>query len=914
MRLALAALLLLAAGAARGQAVPEIPFQKFTLGNGLTLVVHEDPKAPIAAVNVWYHVGSKNERPGKTGFAHLFEHLMFDGSEHAPGEWSRALDQLGATGVNGTTNEDRTVYFQTFPATALDTVLWLESDRMGHLLGAVTQAKLDQERGVVQNEKRQGENAPYGRAYDLITAAIYPRGHPYSWSAIGSMEDLNAATLDDVKEWFRTWYGPSNAVVVVAGDVKTEEVRKKVEQFFGAIPPGPPLSRHERWVAKRSGAQRQAMEDRVAQPRLYLVWNTAEWGAPDDDLLDLAARVLGGGKASRLYRRLVVERQLATDVYASQGSSELGSNFEIVATAKPGADLDELEPAVSEEVARFAASGPAPAELRRVRTERIAAFVRATERIGGYAGGGMFGKSAILAEGELLGGRPDFYKVRFERMAKATPESVRDAARRWLSDGVYALHVKPFPKLAAAAGGTDRSKAPEPGAPPEPSFPAFTRHRLSNGLPVIVAERRAVPIVGVQLVVDAGYASDAASASGAAPGTARLAGDMLAEGAGKRTSEQIAEGLAQLGAQLSVSSDLDATAVSLSALRERLDASLELLADVALRPTFPEVDVARRRAMQLAAIGREATDPGAMALRVLPRLLYGPGHAYAQPFTGSGTREAVEKLSRADLDRWHRTWFRPGSATLVVVGDTSAAEILPRLERLFGGWKGGEAPRKNVGPAPQAGRPRLFLLDRPGAPQSFLIAGQLFPPRANSGEIAQATMNAVLGGQFASRLNANLREEKHWSYGAYSRISDARGPRPFLAIAPVQADKTKEALAEVLKELRAIRSDRPVTAEELSAAKIQRTLTLPGRWEASSAVAQSLAELVRFGFSDDYPATYAGKVRALSLADVAEAARLVEPDRLTWVVVGDRAQVEAGLKELGLGEPVRIDAEGNAAR
>jgi zinc protease len=495
-------------------------------------------------------------------------------------------------------------------------------------------------------------------------------------------------------------------------------------------------------------------------------------------------------------------------------------------------------------------------------------------------------------------------------MAKAAPESVRDAARRWLSDGVYALHIRPFPRLAAAGADADRSKAPGPGAPPEPSFPAFTRHRLANGLPVIVAERHAVPVVGIQLIADAGYASD----PGGAPGTARLAGDMLAEGAGKRSSEQIAEELAQLGAQLAVYSDLDTTNLTLSALREKLDPSLALLAEVALRPTFPEADVARRREMQLASIGREETDPGALALRVLPRLLYGPGHAYAQPFTGSGTREVVAKLTRADLVRWHETWFRPGSATLVVVGDATAAEILPRLERLFGGWKGGAAPAKNVGAAAPPGKGRLYLLDRPGAPQSFVIGGQLFPPRANPGEIAQGIMNTVLGGQFASRVNANLREEKHWSYGAYTRIADARGPRPFLATAPVQTDRTKEALAELRKELAAIRSDRPITAEELSAAKVQRTLTLPGRWEASSAVGQSLAELVRFGFADDYPATYAGKVRALSLSDVAEAARLVEPDRLVWVVVGDRAKVEAGLGELGLGEPVLLDADGNPAR
>ncbi len=889
--------------------VPEISFQKAVLRNGLTLIVHEDHKAPIAAVNVWYHVGSKNEKPGKTGFAHLFEHLMFNGSEHAPGEWQKVVDRLGATDVNGTTNEDRTNYFQTVPASALDTVLWMESDRMGHLLGAITQARLDEQRGVVQNEKRQHENQPYGTVWDHITRGTYPPGHPYSWPVIGSMEDLNAASLDDVREWFKTYYGPSNAVLVVAGDVSFEEVKAKVEKAFGDIPPGPPLARHRAWVAKRSGVQREELQDRVPQARVYMVWNTAEWGAPDDDLLGLAAGVLAGGKSSRLYKRLVYDERLATDVSAYQSSGELGGTFSLSATAVPGGDLAQVERAVNEELARFLAKGPTADEVARAVTQRIAGFVRAVEKVGGYSAGGFFGKADILARSQVFGGRPDFYRTTLSRVRAATAVEVHGAARRWLSDGVYVLSVVPAPKLEAARGGLDRARPPEPGPAPEPRFPDFQRGQLQNGLKLVVAERRAVPVVNLQLLVDAGYASDQLGV----PGLAKLAGDCLDEGTRTRSSLQIDDELDRLGASLSVRSGLDLTTVSLSALKANLDPTLALFADVVLNPAFPASDVQRNREQQLAAIGREGSDPFSTGLRVLPGLLYGKGHAYANPLTGSGTRSSVASITREDVARWYGTWFKPDNATLVVVGDTTLSEIAPRLEKLFAGWKPGPVPRKNLAPVQPPEKARLYLIDRPGSIQSLILVGQPVLPRANPDEIAQTTMNTVLGGQFLSRVNLNLREEKHWSYGASTSLLDARGPRLFWGYAPVQADKTSEALAELKKEIEGIRGQKPVTAEELSLAQSRRSLALPGRWEGASAVAASIAEIVRFGFPDDYYRDYAARVRAVTLDDVARAGRILEPGKLTWVVVGDRQKVEAALKQVGLGDPVLLDADGEPA-
>ncbi|ABC83148.1 M16 family metallopeptidase [Anaeromyxobacter dehalogenans] len=891
-----------AASAARLPEIPDLPYVKTVLPNGLTLIVHEDHKAPIVAVNVWYHVGSKNERPGKTGFAHLFEHLMFNGSEHFDDDWFKVLERVGASDLNGTTNNDRTNYFQNVPVSALDTVLWMESDRMGHLLGAITQARLDEQRGVVQNEKRQGENQPYGRVYDVMTPSLYPKAHPYSWTVIGSMEDLQAASLADVKEWFTSYYGASNAVLVIAGDVKPDEVRKKVEHYFGDVPPGEPIAKQQAWIAKRTGEQRQVMQDRVPQARAYLVWNTPEWGHPDDDLLTLAAGVLASGKTSRLYKRLVYDERIATDVSADPGTGEIGSTFFVEATAKPGGDLAKVERAVREEVARLVAQGPTAEELVRAKTGILAGFVRGVERIGGFGG-----VSDVLAESQVYGGTPDAYRTRLARIRSATAAQVREACRRWLSDGVYVLSVLPFPELQAAATGADRKVRPEPGPAPAPRFPAFTRHQLSNGLKVVVAERHAVPDVQLDLLVDAGYASD----QHGAPGLAKLATAMLDEGTRSRSALEISDTLQRLGARLETGADLDTSLVSMAALRANLDASLALLADVVVNPVFPEADFERLKAQQLAALGQEAVQPVTAAFRILPRLLYGEGHAYSNPLTGSGTAATVGKLSRADAARWHATWVKPNNATLVVVGDTTAAEIVPKLERLLGGWKAGEVPKKNLAQVALPAGQRVFLLDRPGSIQSVVIAGQVAPPRANPEEIAQTAMNTVLGGAFTSRLNMNLREDKHWSYGARALLTDARGQRPFFALAPVQADKTKETVLEIRKELAGIRGAKPVTAEETAVAQGTLTLSLPGRWETSRAVARSIAQIVRFGFDDRYFDGFAHKVAALGPKDLADAARMLEPERVTWVIIGDRAKIEPGLREIGLGQIQLVDADGN---
>ncbi len=886
--------------------VVDIPYTKYLLDNGLRLIVHEDHKAPIVAVNVWYDVGAGDEKTGKTGFAHLFEHLMFNGSEHFNDDYFKPFDRVGATGMNGTTNQDRTNYFQVVPTTALDMALWMESDRMGHMQAAVTQARLDEQRGVVQNEKRQGENQPYGKVFLTIFENTYPDGHPYDHSTIGSLEDLNAASLEDVHEWFQTWYGAANAVLVVAGDVDAEDVKARVERYFGHIPSGPPLIKPDVQLARRSEPSRIVLQDRVPQARIYKVWNVATVKDPSVDHLSLASDVLSVGKSSRLYRRMVYDDQIATDVGSFVLTRQFGSMFMVFATAQPDQDLAEVEAVLEEELEAFLESGPTGEELARAQASQRAIFIRGVERIGGFGG-----KSDVLAASEVYLGSPDGHARTQENLANATVADVHDAAVEWLGDGVLTVEARPYATYTTTESTIDRSSGPpEVTEFPSASFPARETAELSNGLKVILAQRDAVPVVNLTLQLDAGYASDQFLLAG----TARMAMDMLDEGTSSRDALEISEELDTLGATLGAASNLDTSRVMMSALVENLDASLDLYADVIQNPAFPEAEFDRRRSQQLAAIGREKVQPVAMAQRVLPRILYGDGHAYSNPLTGSGTEASVNELTLDSLRAFHDTWFVPNNATLIVVGDITMAELEPAIEARFASWAPGDVPEKNLAEVTPQTETVVYLIDRPDSAQSIIFAGHVAPPKGDPANLQIEAMNDIIGGSFTSRINMNLREDKHWSYGARAILLDAAGQRPYYAYAPVQTDKTAESMAEIDRELRGIRGGggRPPTQAELSRVTDQNTLTLPGRWETNASVMASLAEMSRFGFPDDYWDTFADAVRTVTLADVrAQADRVLQPDNLVWIVVGDRVVIEEKIRALDLGEMRFLDADGN---
>ena len=642
----------------------------------------------------------------------------------------------------------------------------------------------------------------------------------------------------------------------------------------------------------------------MPQARVYEVWNIPGYGEPDNDYLSLVGNVLSSGKTSRLYKRLVYDEQLATDVSVSASAEEISGSFSIEVTARPGIGLSRIEKIIDEELAKFRSKGPTPKELARSQTTDLAAFVRSCERVGGFGG-----KADILAMNQTFRDDPDFYQTILKHKRDATVSDLQHAAQRWLNEDVYILEVQPYPDYQTTSNNVDRSRLPEPAAPAESKFPAFQRATLSNGLKIILAERHSVPLVNVSLQVDAGTAAD----QSAAPGTARLMLEMLDEGTSRRNALEISDDLEALGANLSTGFSFDSSIVELSTLASTLDPALEIYADVILNPSFPEPDFERLQKQALARIQSEKTEPFRIGLRILPQLLYGPAHAYSTP--GSGTEQGVAGLKRSDLEEFYAAWFKPNHATLIIVGDTTLAAITPKLEKLFGQWKPGSIPKKNIETVGQKQKTAIYLVDRPDSIQSMIVGGHVAPPRANPDEISIEAMNMVLGGAFTSRIDMNLREQKHWSYGAHTFFWPAKGQRPFVIFAPVQTDKTKDALVELNKELHDILGKKPIAAEELAQVQKNETLSLPRLWETDKDVASSLGQIVEFGLPDNYFATYPEKVRSLSLADVSQAAqKVLHPDQVVWVVVGDRSKIEAGLRELGWGAIQFLDTDGNPVK
>ncbi|MBC7455288.1 MAG: insulinase family protein, partial [Massilia sp.] len=586
--------------------------------------------------------------------------------------------------------------------------------------------------------------------------------------------------------------------------------RQKVEKYYGGIPPGPPLPKHQAWVAKRSGTQRDTVQDRVPQARVYRIWNVPGAHTPTSSLLQLAAQVLGGGKSSRFYKRLVFQDQLATSATASNNLGEIAGQFELVLTARPGADVAKLEQAADEELSAFMRTGPSEAELQLARTVILARYARLTERVGGFGG-----KSDLLAGCMTYTGNPDCYKGDLQRIKAATPAQVKQAMAQWLSDGDYVLEVQPFPSSLAAGAPLDRSAAPALGQPESLNLPPMQRSTLSNGLKVVLAERHAAPIVNFSMMVDSGFASDAPDL----PGVASLALRMLEEGTPSRSSLAIGEQFEALGANFAATTNLDGAFVQLNVLKPTMAAALDVYADIVLHPAFAPNELARLKKDQLAAIAREKTNPNTMALRVIPALLYGKGHAYALPMSGSGTEAAVARITRDDLVAYHQAWFKPNNATLLVVGDTTLADITPLLEKAFGAWKPGAVPVKNVRTVPPPEKSVLYLMDRPGAQQSVIYGVQLAPPRNAPDALQLGVVNTIFGGSFSSRINMNLREDKHWSYGVGARLPAAVGQRLYMSSSPVQTDKTPDALAELVREYLDIAGARPITAAELKDAQ-----------------------------------------------------------------------------------------------
>lgn len=910
-----------------------IPHEKFTLDNGLTVLVHEDRKAPIVAVSIWYGVGSKNEPKGKTGYAHLFEHIMFNGSENAPGDYFEYTKKIGATDLNGTTWLDRTNYFQTVPTTALESALFLESDRMGYLLNGLSKEKLDNQIGVVSNEKRQGDNQPFGLVDYTRSETLFPEGHPYHHDTIGSLEDLSAASLDDMKTWFTDHYGPNNAVLVLAGDINAAQAKPLVEKWFGKIKRGKDVAPVNAPVPTLEKDIKIVMKDKVPTTRIYRNWVVPGLADPDTNSLFVGLSALGGLSSSRLDNILVRQEQTAVGASAYLIPFVHGSLVNIQVDVKPGADADAVAKRLDQILADYIKTGPTAEEVQRVAASNIAAQIDGLEQVGGFGG-----KAVALAEGQLYVGDSDFYKKELQRLATAKPAAVKAAMQKWLTRPVLEIRVEPgerevYKEVAAGSGsrtGTlsspafyappgseenlvssplsfqDRSTFPEPTGTPALDFPTVEETTLSNGIKVFFARRAAVPTVRVAVSFNAGYAADPADKRG----IASMMSTMMSEGTTSLTSTQIAETEEKLGADVSVGSSLDRTVASLRAVKPNLGLSLDLLADVIKNPAFATNELERVRVQQLTRIKSENNQPQGIAVRRMPPLLYGKGHPYGGPQTGSGYAETVSAISRDDVVNFHTSWVHPAKAEIFVVGDTSLKEIKPMLEVRFGKWasNAAPAPAKNFAVAVPAPVSRILLIDRPNAPQSLVLAGVVLDAKGSDDLLTLRAANEIFGGDFLSRINMDLRETKGWSYGVRSQVNGAEDRVPFYMFAPVQTNQTGPSVKVLIDQLKDFNGAKPVTAEELEKTIKGNVLELPGSYEQSSAVLGQMQSDRLNKRPFDYAETVAAKYTALTAKALNDEMRAkVDPSKITWLVVGDAAKVKPQLEALGL--PIEMVTE-----
>ena len=876
--------------------LPEIKYESFKLDNGLTVIVHEDKKVPMVAVNVWYHVGSKNEKLGKTGFAHLFEHLMFNGTENYNNEYFEPFEKIGSTDQNGTTNSDRTNYFQNVPTNALDLALWMESDRMGHLLGVVDQEKLDEQRGVVQNEKRQSENQPYGKAFSRISESAFPEGHPYSWSTIGSMDDLDAASLEDVQDWFKTYYGPNNAVLALAGDIDLETAKLKVAKYFADIPSGPPLVKPEKWIAKRSEEKREVMFDDVPQARIYKIWNVPERDTEAAAHFDLASSVLVGGKNSPLYKELVYKQQIATSVSSFYYDREIAGMFFIVADVVAGVDPVIVEKAMDEVISSFIKRGPNLKLLNAEKTKLLAGFIRGIQRIGGFGG-----KSDLLATCQTFTGDPGCYQKNASYLNAVTPSKMKATFAKWIDDTPYVLTILPTDKFVVNETDLDRSAGiPFPTDKVEFQFPKLLTATLSNGAKVVLAQRTDVPLVEMNFQFNFGYAQE----DNDELGYTNFMMSMLNEGTKKYSSLKFDEVLDSLGSRLSFGSGLDSSVASLSALKANLSKTLDLTKEALIYPIFPEEEIERIKKQTLAGIIQEENRPASIAYRNIGKLLYGEDHPYGKPLTGSGISETISSITRENILDVHSRAINSAHLTIAVAGDIEMSELVGLLESKFGDWSASsDSSLKELTKVELPESRTIYLIDKPNAQQSYIVAGQLLPPTATDEEIELDYMNYAIGGSFTARLNMNLREDKSWSYGVRTRLGDAKGQRAMLVTAPVQTDKTSESISEIIKEYADYLSNKPITEDELAKGKASKTLRLPGQFETLGALKSGVTGIVTYNRGLNYLNELPELLDRPTLSQVQEKAQTyIKPDQWTWLIVGDLSKIEAPIRALNLGE------------
>ena len=917
--LTLAAVCLLGAQAPRN-AAPAIAFEKYTLPNGLEVILSEDHRLPLTAVNLWYHVGPANEVRGRTGFAHLFEHMMFQGSKHVPSdEHFKILEGAGASSINGTTDFDRTNYFETVPSNQLELALWMESDRLGYLLDKVDRAAFTNQKDVVRNERREGENQPYSMAEEAMFHQLFPSAHPYYASVIGSHADIQAAELDDVKAFFKQYYTPNNASLAIVGDIDKDATKKLVDKYFGSLKRGPEVPAINVATPPIQAERRQVVTDKIELPRVYMAWITSPIFKPGDADADIASVVLGGGKSSRLYKRLVYDQQIAQAVAVQQYSLMLGSVFNIAVTARPGHTVEEIERAIDAELDAFRRDGPVEAEVERARNSIETNLVQGLESLGGF--GGVADRlnmyNHFLRE-------PGYLPSDIARYHAVTPASVKQFASTQLGKTArVVIHAVPGkqdlgepvptpPPVASKPGeGAESTNADEPWRTQQPkaaparafSLPVPQTFTLPNGLTVYYTQRPGLPIVSARLVVRSGSGQNPADR----PGLAGFTTSLLTEGTTTRNALQIADQAAQLGTALSAASSMDSISVAVSSLTRNFPAALDLMADVALRPTFPKEEIERQRASRLASLTNQRANPTVVATNVMNTALFGPKHPYG--YSELGTRESVEKISADDMTAFWKRHFIANNAGLVVAGDIPLDELKPLVQKTFGGWARGTLPASTTAVATPT-TAKLIVVDMGESAQSQVRTAAIGAARSTPDFPRMQVLNEIVGGLFSSRINMNLREDHGYTYGAFSRFVYRRQPGPFFIGSGIRTDVTAPAVSEIMKELKKL-VEKGITKDELDLGRDSIVRSLPADFETSTQAAGALSNIYVYDLGTQYYAKLPAAMQTVNTESVLGAARkYMAPAHMVLIVVGDRKTIEPELRKLNLGAIEFRDADG----
>jgi len=878
----------------------EIPYDMFRLDNGLTVLVHSDHSVPTVFVGMWYGVGSADEPEGKTGFAHLFEHLMFQGTANRDGEYFTPFTKAGATGMNGTTSEDRTNYYATVPTGALDMALWMESDRMSHLLGAVSQDALDEQRGVVQNEKRQRENQPYSGMGDRIKAGVYPVDHPYRHSIIGSMEDLDAASLEDVHKWFEKYYGASNVVLVLAGDINLETAKEKVSHYFAAAPTGVELVKTEQWIPTIDQIRTETMYDKVGQTRVSRTWVLPGRNHKDTELMYLVNETLVGNKNSPLYNKLVDDLQIATSISGYPHGRLVSGEYTLSIDVKPGVDPAQVLDVVDEVLADYLREGPSDEITKNAKLSLNMSVLGTLENKA------TIGR--LLAEGQLYAGDPLQVIKEIQWQNEATTDELQAVANRWLSKNYYQLTVGPFPELLSAEATVDRSSIPDVTEVSDISFPPIETALLDNGLRLVVAQRGSIPLIDVSIQIDTGNTANSLDA----PGTASAVFAMLRDGTKDFDANELAAALDEIGMDVRAGGGVERSSFGFRILRTYFDESLELAVEMLRNPVFPEDELNKFKQQLFAILATIEKNPSRFANSYFNRAIYGDASRLGMIWTP----ELVNDFSVETLREFHGREIAPDNITVFMIGDITMAEARQSVDRAFGDWEAESASqRQPIGTATGAGS-RVILVHQPDAVQSTIIAGHAIGPYDPEVSTELTMVNDVIGGTFESRINMNLREDKSWSYGARSRVArNTSGDQTFFVSGSVQSDKTMESMQEIMRELEEFVSLRPATEEELERIRLNRTRSLPGSFSSNRGFLGSMVYSDTFGLPFDYAEGAAGRINAVSLDQViARAGETIEPDNLTWIVVGDLEQIEDKIRSLNYGDVEVWDGFGKKLR